>query len=75
MDAYSSYNQINIDLMYAPNMTFTYNNMNHYYNVMPFRLKNACVTYQRLMDVIISYQIGNILEVSINDMIVKTSEV
>ncbi|PNX64467.1 gag-pol polyprotein, partial [Trifolium pratense] len=50
------------------------NTCNYFYNVMPFGLKNAGATYQRLMDRVFSEQIGKNLEVYIDDMVVKTSE-
>ncbi|MCI52160.1 retrovirus-related pol polyprotein from transposon, partial [Trifolium medium] len=50
MDAYSGYNQIKINPADAPHTSFMSNTCNYFYNVMPFRLKNAGATYQRLMD-------------------------
>ena len=43
-----------------------------YYKVMPFSLENAGVTYQRLMNKIFAHQIGRNVQVSMNDMIVKS---
>lgn len=74
MDAYPGYNKIKMDPLYAPIMTFMSNHNNYYYNVVPFGLKNASVTYQRLMDDVFSQKIGKNLEFYINDMIVKTYE-
>ena len=73
MNAYYGYNQINMDLVDESKITFMSNHGNYYYNVMPFGLKSACATYQRLTYIVFSKQIGNNLEVHINDMIVKTS--
>lgn len=67
------YNWIKMDLVDAPKITFISNHGN-YYNGMPFGLKNASVTYERLMDVVFSKQIGRNMEFYIDDIIVKTSE-
>lgn len=37
---------------------------------MPFGLKNAGATYQRLMDRIFGYIAGSIIEVYVDDMVV-----
>ena len=61
MDAYSGYNQI---LMYPLNeakTAFITLIANYCYKVMPFRLKNGGVTYQRLMNKIFSEYIGNLM--------------
>nr|XP_029152822.1 uncharacterized protein LOC114927415 [Arachis hypogaea] len=42
------------------------------HNVMPFGLKNARATYQRLMDKVFTDQIGKNLEVFVDDMVAKT---
>ena len=52
LDAYSRYNQIwmhALDLD-EEKMTFITKDANFCYRVMSFGLKNACATYQRLMD-------------------------
>jgi len=41
------------------------------YNVMPFRLKNTGNTYQRLVIKVFEPLIGKIMEVYMDDMIVK----
>ena len=41
--------------------------------VMPFGLKNATATYQRLMNRVFDDQIGRIMEVYVNDMVSKTT--
>ena len=41
---------------------------------MPFRLKNAGVTYQRLVNRMFSRQIGRNIEVYVDDMLVKSKE-
>ena len=49
MDGYSGYNQILMDPMNAPKITFKTPFGNYFYRVMPFALKNASATYQRTM--------------------------
>ena len=39
---------------------------------MPFRLKNAGVTYQRLMNKMFTHQIGRNIQVYVDDMLVKS---
>lgn len=63
-----------MDPLEALKTTFMSNHNNYFYNVMPFRLKNAHVTYQRLMYVVLSCQIGCIMKVYIENMIVSTLE-
>nr|KYP56520.1 Retrovirus-related Pol polyprotein from transposon opus [Cajanus cajan] len=72
LDAYSGYNQI---LMYPPDEEYTAfitEQANYCYHVMPFGLKNAGATYQRLMDKVFINQIGRNLEVYVDDMVIKT---
>ena len=74
MDAYSGYNQIS---MYAEDQEKTafITDMGVYcYTMMLFGLKNAGATYQRMMSQVFKEQIGRILEVYIDNMIVKTPE-
>ena len=44
----------------------------YYYEVMPFGLKNAGATYQRLMDKIFKGLIGQAVEVYVDDIVVKS---
>ena len=46
----------------------------YYYNVMPFGLKNARATYQRLVTKIFRPLMGKTMEVYIDDMLVKSKE-
>ena len=50
MDAFSSYNQISIDLDDKEKTSFTIAQGTYCYRVMPFGLKNAGATYQRLVN-------------------------
>jgi len=53
-------------------IAFITNNANYFYKVMPFRLKNAGATYQRLMDKAFNHMMGNCVEVYVDDMVVKS---
>src|SRR5436189_4354765 len=46
----------------------------YHYNVMPFGLKNAGATYQRLVNKIFKRQVGRNIEVYVDDMLVKSTE-
>ena len=48
---------------------------NYHYKVMPFGLKNAGSTYQRMMIKMFESQMGKNIEVYINDMVVKSKKV
>nr|KYP63499.1 Retrovirus-related Pol polyprotein from transposon 17.6 [Cajanus cajan] len=75
LDAYSGYNQIP---MYPPDEAkteFIIDSANFCYRVMPFGLRNAGATYQRLMDKIFRRQIGTCLEVYVDDMVIKSTSV
>ena len=42
------------------------------YKVMPFGLKNAGATYQRLMNKMFTHQLGRNVQVYVDDMLVKS---
>ena len=46
-----------------------------YYKVMPFGLKNAGATYQRLVNKMFANYLGDTMEVYIDDMLVKSLHV
>ncbi|XP_011092658.1 uncharacterized protein LOC105172780 [Sesamum indicum] len=71
MDAYQSYHQIFMAKEDAEKTAFVTEKGVYCYNVMPFGLKNAGVTYQRLVNKMFKDQIGNIMEVYLDDMLVK----
>ena len=54
--------------------TFMTPRENYCYKTMPFGLKNAGATYQRLMDKVFHRQIGKTMEVYVDDMIVKAEK-
>jgi len=45
---------------------------NYHYKVMPFGLKNAGTTYQRMMTKMFEPQLGKNIEIYIDDMVVKS---
>jgi len=48
---------------------------NYYFNVMPFSLRNAGATYLRMMNKVYDKELlGDILEVYMDDMIVKSQQ-
>lgn len=73
-DAYSGYNKIKMDPIYALEMVFMSYHGNHYYNIIPFKLKNVGATYQRFLDAVFSKKIEHNIEVYIDVMIIKTSK-
>ena len=74
MDAFSGYNQILMDEEDQEKTSFVTSQGLYYYKVMPFRLKNAGATYQRLVNRMFSYQIGRNVEVFVDDMLVKSKD-
>jgi len=74
LDAYSGYNQIQMYEPDIPKTAFATDVANYCYKVMPFGLKNAGATYQRLMDRVFKNQIGKNMEIYIDDMVVKSKE-
>ena len=55
-------------------MAFISPDANYHYTVMPFELKNARVTYQRMMTRMFRDKIGHSVEVYIDDMVVKSKQ-
>ncbi|KAB2617051.1 hypothetical protein D8674_012920 [Pyrus ussuriensis x Pyrus communis] len=72
MDAYSGYNQILMNTSDQEPTAFTTNRGLYCYKVMPFGLKNAWTTYQRLVNSMFAEQIGKNMEVYVDDMLVKS---
>nr|KYP51927.1 Retrovirus-related Pol polyprotein from transposon 17.6 [Cajanus cajan] len=73
LDAYSGYNQIRMHLADEEKMAFITESANFCYKVMPFGLKNARATYQRLMDKVFKGQMGRNIEIYVDDMVVKSN--
>jgi len=75
MDAYSSYNQIPMAEEDKQKTAFMTESRNYYFNVMPFGLRNTGATYQRMMNKVYDKKLlGDILEVYMDDMIVKSQQ-
>ena len=74
MDAFSGYNQIRMAEEDQKKTSFIISQGLYCYKVMPFGLKNARATYQRLVNKMFSKQIGRNMEVYVDDMLVKSKE-
>ena len=74
MDPYSGYNQIPMQPVDKEETVFITLMANYCYKVMPFGLKNARATYQRSINRISADHIGILIEVYIDDTLVKTME-
>nr|KYP59182.1 Retrovirus-related Pol polyprotein from transposon 17.6 [Cajanus cajan] len=72
MDAYSGYNQIRMHPADEDKTAFIADQANYCYKVMPFGLKNAGATYQRLMDKVLVDQLGRNGEAYVDDMVLKS---
>ncbi|XP_077249149.1 uncharacterized protein LOC143888590 [Tasmannia lanceolata] len=68
-DAFSGYNQIKMHELDVPKTTFITDQGLYCYTVMPFHLKNAGATYQRLVNKLFQKQIGRNVEVYVDDML------
>ena len=73
LDAFQSYHQIPLALEDQEKTTFVTPTENYYYKVMPFGLKNAGSTYQRMM--MFEPELGKSIEIYVNDMVVKSKVV
>ncbi|KAG7636247.1 Ribonuclease H domain [Arabidopsis thaliana x Arabidopsis arenosa] len=73
MDAFSGYNQIPMNPEDQEKTSFITECGTYCYKVMPFRLKNAGATYQRLVNRMFKDLLGKTMEVYIDDMLVKST--
>ena len=74
MDAFSGYNQIKMAEEDQEKTAFITSQGLYCYKVMPFKLKNAGATYQRLVNKMFNRQIGRNMEVYVDDILVKSKE-
>ena len=72
LDAYQGYHQIALAAEDQEKTTFISPDANFHYTVMPFGLKNAGTTYQRMMTRMFRDKIGRTMEVYIDDMVAKS---
>ena len=75
LDAFQGYHQIPLALEDQEKTAFVTPTRNYHYKVMPFGLKNAMSTYQRMMTKMFEPLLGKNIEVYIDDMVVKNKEV
>jgi hypothetical protein len=73
LDAFQGYHQIPMTLSDQEKTAFITPQGAYCYKVMPFGLKNAGATYQRMMTTMFGNQIGKTVEVYIDDMLVKSA--
>ena len=74
LDAFSGYHQIHMHPPDAEKTSFITPHGLYCYNVMPFGLKNAGATYQRLVTKMFRPLLDSTMEVYIDDMLVKSKQ-
>ena len=74
MDTFSGYNQIKMSSKDEVHTSFITTYGTYCYKVMPFGLKNAGVTYQRLVTQVFKHQLGRNMEAYVDDMVVKSKQ-
>ena len=72
MDGFSGYNQIKMYPGDEKHTSFRTPLEVYYYTVMPFELKNAGATYQRVMNAILHEHICKTVECYVNDIAIKS---
>ena len=75
LDAFQGYHQISLALEDQEKTAFVTPTGNYHYKVMPFGLKNAGSTYQRMMTRMLELQLGKNIEIYVDDMVVKSKAV
>jgi len=74
LDSFSGYNQIKMHPRDEFKTTFMTETCCYYYKVMPFGLKKAGATYQRLMDKVLAPMLGRNVQAYVDDMVVTSQE-
>ena len=72
LDAFQGYHQIALNPIDQEKIAFITPRGIFCYKVMPFGLKNAGATYQRMITKMFAHQLGKTVEVYIDDMVVKS---
>jgi len=72
MDAYPGYNYIKMHHKDEDKMAFIIDREICRYKVMPFGLKNARATFQRMVNKVFKKQTGHFMDVYVDDMLVKS---
>ncbi|PWA78384.1 reverse transcriptase domain-containing protein [Artemisia annua] len=72
LDAYKGYHQIQMAVENEEKTAFYTGKGVYCYKKMPFGLRNAGATYQRLVDKAFNKQIGRNLEAYVDDMVIKS---
>ncbi|GJU46471.1 reverse transcriptase domain-containing protein [Tanacetum coccineum] len=72
LDAYKGYHQIQMAELDEEKMAFHTPHGVYCYTKMPFGLKNAGATYQRLVDKAFEKQVGRNLEVYVDNLVIKS---
>ncbi|GJZ44312.1 reverse transcriptase domain-containing protein [Tanacetum coccineum] len=72
LDAYKGYHQIQMAEQDKEKTAFHTSHGVYCYTKMPFGLKNAGATYQRLVDKAFDRQIGRNLEIYVDDLVIKS---
>ncbi|GKV46151.1 hypothetical protein SLEP1_g53159 [Rubroshorea leprosula] len=72
LDAYSGYHQVPMAPEDEEKTAFYAGDEIYCYVVMPFGLKNAGATYQKMVTIVFRAQIGKNLEVYVDDIVVKS---
>ena len=75
LGAFQGYHQISLALNDQEKTVFITPIGNYHYKVLPFDLKNAGSTYQRMMTRMFESQLGKNIEIYIDDMVVKSKVV
>ena len=75
LDAFQGYHQIPLSLPDQEKTTFCAPNGNYHYRVMPFDLKNAGSTYQRMVTRMFESQIERNVKAYVDDMVIKSRQV